>query len=64
MELVTSLSHMLEGARHRMAAGSLAPPPLHQLVLIMSDGRFHEKDSLRRVVAVSLQIQSFLSGSF
>jgi midasin len=53
VELVTSLSHMLEKARHRMAGGSLAQPPLNQLVLIISDGRFHEKESLRRIVAVS-----------
>ena len=54
VELVTSLNHMLDKARHSAAAGSLAPTALSQLVLIVSDGRFHEKESLRRIVVVSL----------
>lgn len=54
VELVTSLTHMLERSLHRMAGGSLVQPPLSQLVLIVSDGRFHEKESLRRIVAVRL----------
>ena len=53
MELIVSLKHMLEGARQRTQGGSLARSSLHQLVLIMSDGRFHEKESLRRAVLVS-----------
>ena len=52
VELLTSLTHMLDKARQRAAGGSVAPQPLHQLVLILADGRFHEKESLRRVVAV------------
>jgi len=60
VELVTSLTHMLEKARHRMAGGSLAQPPLNQLVLIISDGRFHEKESLRRIVAVRVLMQAVL----
>lgn len=52
VELVTSLSHMLDEARQRVSGGSLAQAPLNQLVLIVSDGRFHEKETLRRVVAV------------
>ena len=53
VELVTSLSRMLDEARNRVRGGSMAQPSLNQLVLIISDGRFHEKETLRRVVAVS-----------
>lgn len=55
MELIVALRHMLEKARQRTSAGSVAQPALNQLVLIMSDGRFHEKESLRRAVLVSQQ---------
>ena len=52
VELLTSMQHMLEQARVRtMGVGS--SQDLHQLVIIVADGRFHEKDSLQRVVAVS-----------
>jgi midasin len=47
-DLVTSLDHLLEGARARASAPALGPASLHQLVLIVADGRFHEKESLRR----------------
>lgn len=51
VELLTSMQHMLEQARVRtMGVGSLHD--LHQLVIIVADGRFHEKESLQRVVAV------------
>ena len=52
MDLIVSLKHILAKARQSMSAGSMARPALHQLVLIMSDGRFHEKESLRRAVLV------------
>ena len=52
VELLTALGHMLELARHRAASSGVGGPALHQLVLILADGRFHEKDSLRRMVAV------------
>ena len=52
VELLTALAHMLDLARARAGAGTGAGQALHQLVLILADGRFHEKDSLRRMVAV------------
>ncbi|KAK9809153.1 hypothetical protein WJX72_010301 [[Myrmecia] bisecta] len=53
VELLTSLMAMLEAARHRSGAGGIGAgtQDLHQLVLIVADGRFHEKESLRRMVA-------------
>ena len=53
VELVTSMQHMLEQARVR-SQGVGGSQDLHQLVIIVADGRFHEKDSLQRVVAVRL----------
>lgn len=50
--LLTSMQHMLEQARVR-TLGVGSPHDLHQLVIIVADGRFHEKESLQRVVAVS-----------
>ena len=52
VELLTSMQHMLEQARVR-TLGVGSPHDLHQLVIIVADGRFHEKESLQRVVAVS-----------
>lgn len=54
MELVAAVSHLLEAARSTAAAGGQAPAgaALHQLVLIVADGRFTERDALRRIVAV------------
>jgi midasin len=53
VELLTGLAHMLDLARARASSGSSAAgQALHQLVLILADGRFHEKSSLRRMVAV------------
>jgi hypothetical protein len=49
VELVASLDHMLQAAAARAASAAL-PAALRQLVLIVADGRFHEKESLRRVV--------------
>lgn len=51
VELLTMLMHMLDMARHSAAGGG---PALNQLVLILADGRFHEKESLRRVVEVRM----------
>ena len=53
VELLTSMQHMLEQARVR-TIGVGSPHDLHQLVIIVADGRFHEKESLQRVVAVRL----------
>jgi hypothetical protein len=52
VELLTMLMHMLEVARHSAAAPGGSGQTLHQLVLILADGRFHEKDSLKRMVMV------------
>lgn len=54
VELLTSMQHMLETARVR-SGGIGSSSTLHQLVIIVADGRFHEKESLQRVVAVSLE---------
>ncbi|KAL0028971.1 hypothetical protein WJX77_009058 [Trebouxia sp. C0004] len=50
VELLTSMQHMLEQARVR-SMGVGGSQDLHQLVIIVADGRFHEKESLQRVVA-------------
>ena len=55
VELLTMLMHMLDMARHSAQCGG-GSPALHQLVLILADGRFHEKESLRRVVEVRCRI--------
>lgn len=52
VKLVTAVKHMLEAARHTSATGPRSTAALQQLVLIVADGRFHERDALRRVVAV------------
>ena len=52
VELLTMLMHMLDVARHSASARGSGGQALSQLVLILADGRFHEKESLRRVVEV------------
>ena len=54
VELLTMLMHMLDMARHSAQRGG-GSPALNQLVLILADGRFHERDSLRRVGEVHSQ---------
>ena len=57
MELMMAVQHMLDDARQSAAHTSRqSGRALHQLVLIVADGRFHERDALRRVVAVSCLI--------
>ena len=55
VELLSSLQALLAQARHRSGAGGIGvgTHDLRQLVLVIADGRFHEKESLRRAVAVS-----------
>ena len=48
VELVQFLEGMLGEARQSLHAGT--SETLQQLVLILADGRFHEKESLQRVV--------------
>ena len=52
VELLTMLMHMLDLARHSASQRAGGSAALQQLVLILADGRFHEKESLRRVVEV------------
>ena len=57
VELLTALQHMLEQARvHSVGVGG--SHQLQQLVIIIADGRFHEKESLQRVVAVSIAVHA------
>ena len=55
LDLLVAVQEMLGQARltARRDAGQSASG-LHQLVLIVADGRFHERDALRRMVAVCL----------
>ena len=62
VELLTSMQHMLEQARVR-SGGIGSSSPLHQLVIIVADGRFHEKENLQRVVAVRCDSRCCLLGS-
>lgn len=49
-ELMEALGVMLEEAAGRAGPASGLHESLHQLVLVLADGRFHEKESLRRAV--------------
>lgn len=49
VDVITSLDHLLEQAAARAPSGYGAGT-LHQLVLVIADGRFHEKESLKRAV--------------
>lgn len=48
MDVLTAIDGELERARARQP--SVSGSSLQQLVLIVADGRLHEKDSLRRIV--------------
>lgn len=52
LALMESLDALLEGARHRAGAGGIGvgTSDLQQLVLVLADGRFHEKGALRAAV--------------
>lgn len=52
LQLMGSLDHMLATARHSSGAGGIGAgtQDLHQLVLVLADGRFHEKESLHAAV--------------
>ncbi|EFJ44763.1 hypothetical protein VOLCADRAFT_121252, partial [Volvox carteri f. nagariensis] len=52
LQLMASLDHMLAAARHSCGAGGIGAgtQDLAQLVLILADGRFHEKESLHAAV--------------
>lgn len=53
VELLTGLDAMLAAARARAGGrGGSHAAQLHQLVLVVADGRFHERDALRRAVRV------------
>ena len=48
-DVIMSIDHMLETAAAQASATCSSRTSLHQLVLIIADGRFHEKEALRRV---------------
>jgi midasin len=54
LQLVEGLDHLLEVAKHRAGGGagggSSRGAELRQLVLVLADGRFHEKEPLRAAV--------------
>ena len=43
-----SIDHLLEVAAARAASSPAGPSALNQLVLVIADGRFHEKEALKR----------------
>jgi midasin len=55
------LMHMLDLARHDASATGGGGQDLHQLVLILADGRFHEKEALRCMVMVRHHSASIVS---
>ena len=51
LQLVEALDHLLDVARHRAGEGGVGRgADLRQLVLVLADGRFHEKEALRAAV--------------
>jgi midasin len=48
VDVITSVDHLLDGAAARAAANPAGASALNQLVLIIADGRFHEKEALKR----------------
>lgn len=52
LQLMDGLGHMLDSARHSAGAGGIGAgtQDLAQLVLIIADGRFHEKEGLQAAV--------------
>jgi midasin len=51
LQLVEALDHLLDVARHRAGDGGVGRgADLRQLVLVLADGRFHEKEPLRAAV--------------
>lgn len=57
LQLMASLDHMLDAARHRAGAGGIGvgTQDLHQLVLVIADGRLHERESLRAAVRAAAE---------
>lgn len=49
VDVITSLDHLLEQVQARAPSG-YGSGTLHQLVLVVADGRFHEKEALKRAV--------------
>jgi midasin len=51
-QLMEGLGHMLDQARHSIGAGGIGAgtQDLNQLVIILADGRFHERESLKAAV--------------
>ena len=57
VELLAALQQMLGEARARAGAAGPGGGALQQLVLILADGRFHEKEALRRAVQARARAQ-------
>ena len=54
VDLLRMLAGMLDKARAQATRRGPSAPQLHQLVLIVADGRFHERDALRAALVVRL----------
>ena len=52
VDLLAMLAGLLHKARAQAPRRGAAAPRLHQLVLIVADGRFHERDALRAALVV------------
>lgn len=48
VDVITSVDYLLDGAAARAASSPAGQSALNQLVLIIADGRFHEKEALKR----------------
>jgi len=57
VELLAALQQMLGEARARAGTAGPGGGALQQLVLILADGRFHEKEALRRAVQARARAQ-------
>jgi midasin len=59
LQLVEAVQHLLEGARARAGSQSASgsSSDLRQLLLVLGDGRFHEKDALVGAVRRLVEVQ-------
>ncbi|KAF6262490.1 hypothetical protein COO60DRAFT_1699221 [Scenedesmus sp. NREL 46B-D3] len=59
LQLVEAVQHLLEVARHRVGArgGGGSSSDLRQLLLVLGDGRFHEKEALLGAVRRLVEVQ-------
>jgi midasin len=57
LQLVEAVQHLLELARHRVGAQGGGSNDLRQLLLVLGDGRFHEKEALLGAVRRLVEVQ-------